>query len=362
MCNNKIIDEYLTCKTCNQEKTLDNFYMNKGYYVYKCKECHKDEYKNKTREIPRLKSKVIIEDGKIRCKVCEEEKLLCNYQKVGGDYYNGICKKCEYQRRKSKKELSEEEKLFKKGFKICKMCKETLPLDKFPSTSSIRFTKSTCKKCIGFKKRNSESYKEYQKKWGKSERGKLIRKEIDERYDKKIIELNRIKKEGNRKQRELIEIEKENNRIERGRVKQLKLEKKKEYHKLMEYYSSDEWKEIKKNRDYNKWKIKWNNDDMFAMKVRLRNLVRNSFRKKGYVKFGVKTEEILGVDFSTFKEYMESKFLDGMSWDNRGKWHIDHIIPLSSATSEDELIKLCHYSNLQPLWAEDNMKKGSKIL
>jgi hypothetical protein len=51
-----------------------------------------------------------------------------------------------------------------------------------------------------------------------------------------------------------------------------------------------------------------------------------------------------------------------MSWDNQGQWHIDHIIPLASAKSEEELYKLCHFTNLQPMWAVDNIKKGSKIL
>jgi hypothetical protein len=52
-----------------------------------------------------------------------------------------------------------------------------------------------------------------------------------------------------------------------------------------------------------------------------------------------------------------------MTWDNygRGGWHIDHIIPSSSAIDIESLIKLQHYTNLQPLWAIDNMKKGSKL-
>ena len=51
-----------------------------------------------------------------------------------------------------------------------------------------------------------------------------------------------------------------------------------------------------------------------------------------------------------------------MSWELMGKHiHIDHIIPLSSAKSKKELFNLCHYTNLQPLWAEDNLKKGDKI-
>jgi hypothetical protein len=51
-----------------------------------------------------------------------------------------------------------------------------------------------------------------------------------------------------------------------------------------------------------------------------------------------------------------------MTWDNRSEWHLDHIIPLSSAKTEEELYKLCHYTNLQPLWAVENMKKGNKIV
>jgi len=50
-----------------------------------------------------------------------------------------------------------------------------------------------------------------------------------------------------------------------------------------------------------------------------------------------------------------------MSWDNYGEWHIDHIIPLCSATTVEELEKLCHYTNLQPLWAEENLFKGGKM-
>jgi hypothetical protein len=51
-----------------------------------------------------------------------------------------------------------------------------------------------------------------------------------------------------------------------------------------------------------------------------------------------------------------------MSWDNMGKWHIDHIIPISSACGEVDLIKLNHYTNLQPLWEVDNLKKSNKII
>ena len=72
--------------------------------------------------------------------------------------------------------------------------------------------------------------------------------------------------------------------------------------------------------------------------------------------------EILGCDWITAHNYLECRFTEGMNWNNYGEWHIDHIIPLASAKSNEELITLCHYTNLQPLWAFDNLSKGSKIL
>ena len=73
-----------------------------------------------------------------------------------------------------------------------------------------------------------------------------------------------------------------------------------------------------------------------------------------------KTQDLLGCSYETLRSHLEPMFRDGMSWDNKGKWHIDHIIPLSSAKTKSELEDLCHYRNLQPLWASENIKKGNK--
>ena len=75
-----------------------------------------------------------------------------------------------------------------------------------------------------------------------------------------------------------------------------------------------------------------------------------------------KTFDIVGCSPEFVKEHLEKQFIEGMTWENQGKWHIDHIIPLSSAKTEEEVYKLCHYTNLQPLWAEDNLRKSNKIL
>ena len=71
----------------------------------------------------------------------------------------------------------------------------------------------------------------------------------------------------------------------------------------------------------------------------------------------------LGCDGCFLKKYIEDQFTDGMSWERRSEIHIDHIIPFSAfdLTNEEERAKCCHYSNLQPLWARDNMQKAANI-
>ena len=96
-------------------------------------------------------------------------------------------------------------------------------------------------------------------------------------------------------------------------------------------------------------------------KQRMRANIRGAFKRRGYKK-NTNSFIILGEEWSVVKDYFESLFQEGMSWDNIGKWHIDHIIPLSGTETEEEVIRLCHYTNLQPLWAEDNWEKSDKIL
>ncbi len=103
------------------------------------------------------------------------------------------------------------------------------------------------------------------------------------------------------------------------------------------------------------------NDPIFKLKKRLRSRLTDFFNKRKYRK-ECKTKEIIGASFDIIKAHIESQFLLGMTWDNHGNWHIDHIIPLAFAKTEDEAIKLCHYTNLQPLWAIDNLKKGKNML
>ncbi len=72
-------------------------------------------------------------------------------------------------------------------------------------------------------------------------------------------------------------------------------------------------------------------------------------------------EDYLGCYINDYKKYIASQFIRGMNWNNYGDWHIDHIIPLKyDSPSLDDIINRLHYSNTQPLWASDNIKKGNR--
>jgi hypothetical protein len=74
------------------------------------------------------------------------------------------------------------------------------------------------------------------------------------------------------------------------------------------------------------------------------------------------TLTLLGCSIFEFYIHIENQFQKGMTWSNQGKWHIDHIMPLSSADTLEEKIRLFHYTNCQPLWAKDNLSKSDKII
>lgn len=113
--------------------------------------------------------------------------------------------------------------------------------------------------------------------------------------------------------------------------------------------------------NYQRRRIK--TDLFFRFSRATRNLITKAFKRNKRNKFKkqVKAELLLGCTFTEFRVYLAKQFLPGMSLENHGEWHIDHIIPLASAKTQAEIEALCHYTNLQPLWAEDNLRKSSKI-
>jgi hypothetical protein len=115
---------------------------------------------------------------------------------------------------------------------------------------------------------------------------------------------------------------------------------------------------MERNNEYHKEyiKAKRQTDVLFRIKCSFRARLYHFINKKNK-----NTLEYLGLSLDEYKIYLSKMFDNNMNWNNYGEWHIDHIIPLSSAKNEEELIRLFHYTNTQPLWAKDNLKKSNKI-
>ena len=140
------------------------------------------------------------------------------------------------------------------------------------------------------------------------------------------------------------------------------------------FYRNRWWKSIEparrkvygrwsENRDnYNKWRNKRkDNDPKFHLDSNIASAISSSLRgRKGWRKW----EELVGYSAEDLMRHLETSFNNGMTWDNYGKWHVDHIIPKNSfnyTSPEDKEFKECwELKNLQPLWAGDNLRKSSK--
>lgn len=132
-----------------------------------------------------------------------------------------------------------------------------------------------------------------------------------------------------------------------------------------------------------KKKQKYAEDSLYASRIKSKNKERASIRAKSDINFykrrlvyaslnsaiknnakAGKTINALGCSIADLKKHLESRFKDGMSWNNYGRfgWTIDHIKPLSSfdLTNDDQFMKASHYTNLQPLWWQENITKGNK--
>lgn len=143
----------------------------------------------------------------------------------------------------------------------------------------------------------------------------------------------------------------------------------KEYHKQWHQdnkekanASSKQWVSNNRTRYNESAKQRKQIDPLYKLSCNIRTLILVAFNKKNHRKKS-KTTEILGCTFEEFKQHLESQFEPWMNWGNRGSkdvsgpnitWDIDHIIPVSSATTEGELIKLNHYTNFQPLCSYQN--------
>ena len=103
------------------------------------------------------------------------------------------------------------------------------------------------------------------------------------------------------------------------------------------------------------------NDPAFRILISCRTRIRKAL--EGIGEKIESTKDLIGCPIEQLKSHLESQFVEGMTWDNYGEWHIDHILPCASFDLTDpEQQKECfHYTNLQPLWAVDNLSKGASV-
>jgi len=150
------------------------------------------------------------------------------------------------------------------------------------------------------------------------------------------------------------EINKEKLKIQKKTYNELNKEKRKVQKKA--------WYESNKIKIFEQRKNRLKTDIQYKLSVNLRSRLRRAIN--GNYKSGSAVKD-LGCTIEEFKIYLESKFLPEMSWDNHSLngWHIDHIKPLSSfdLTDRQQFLEACHYTNLQPLWAKDNLFKSDTV-
>lgn len=219
------------------------------------------------------------------------------------------------------------------------------------------FTGRMCKPCK--KARDSDGY----------ERNKVKRLEVNAAYrvnnQEKIRAINAAYYAGNREKLDAKSRQYRLDNLERCR----KLEdiRSKKSRALDPNFKSKVTSYRVANREkFNAWRASWKrnrlkSDPIFYLETSVRNRLNEAIRRCGYTKRS-KTLQALGCDWEFFKLHIERQFLSGMSWEKIGsEIHIDHITPMASAKSLDDVLALSHFTNLRPMWAKDNQSKGARI-
>lgn len=226
--------------------------------------------------------------------------------------------------------------------KTCTKCKVEKDL--------TEFNKDKTKKS-GYDSRCKSCKKIYNKQWD------TLNKEYRKEY--RLKNLDKIKEKNKKyylENKDIRSLYYKNNQDKINHYRRKNIDKKRKYQK--EYDLNNKEKKRLYNKEYSRKRRL--TDPLFKLSTNIRHLINISFKRQGHSKKS-KTYKILGCTSEEFKTYIENQFTDGMSWDNQGNWHLDHIYPVSLAKDEEHLLKLNHHTNFQPLWAVDNIRKSNKI-
>ena len=236
--------------------------------------------------------------------------------------------------------------------KLCSRCKQRKPFELFPKDRNRSDGYSYwCKQCR----------KEYnQIPTVKASRQAWEQKRYTEDSEYRAIRVRSSKISQDKLMADPVRKEKKNAKgrlYDRERRKDPIVQEKERLYNV-EYVRRPEVIEHRKKKRDDKMK----NHPTFKIEMNLRRRIRSAI-KDGYGERAFKTIELIGCSWLEVREHLESQFTEGMTWDNYGKWHQDHIRPCASFDLRDPIQQqeCFHYTNLQPLWAFDNMSKGSKV-
>lgn len=380
--------ETKVCNKCNIEKPVSEFYLRKdtGKYRNVCRACRHKPY-------PESENDKLFKEHKRRCKICEEIKDLNEfYFRKEIQRYRLECKKCLLKKQSKNKTRKEKVLKFKEKKEkqiieepkryICKSCNVEKDIKEF------RETKNKNKDCIV---RHFRICYECEKKKNNERHFKRKLQDPKKRLKYEVEQENLILKKQNKKKcliclqvKDLSEYyfrqDINNYRLwckecEKRRTKSFYTENKEEVlQKQRQYYKDNRKLMLERKKEYadthkeqlrlyhTKYvKDRRRNDEIFKFKSQIRHLINMSFRRQGLQKWG-KTEEIVGCDLKYLREHLLKTYKKnyGYEWNGKEEVHIDHIKPLATAKNEEEILKLCHYTNLQLLKAKDNIDKKDK--
>lgn len=237
--------------------------------------------------------------------------------------------------------------------KICTKCGEEKPLSQFNKDKHHfdGFT-SSCKKCRSeyakeYHKQNAEKRIASYRAWASNNK-EYVKSKTREYYEAHI---DQIKEYDRKRYSENIDKHRENSRKYRMEHLEERLKKGREHYAQNKKYYSD-WQSNKRK-----------SDPTYRLNHNISNHIRISLQGN---KAGRSWEKLVGYTLSQLKTHLEKQFTEGMSWDNYGQWHIDHIIPKTAfnySTAECIDFKRCwSLKNLRPLWSLDNFSKSNKLM
>jgi len=285
------------------------------------------------------------------CNKCLIEKEIVDFPKKGC-----VCKSCvsEYKKeyaKRNKDKIKEYRKLYsisnEKTIKERKKKYREENKDKIQNNKKEYYEKNKDKiksKVEEYYQNNKDEKLKYGHEWHEKNREEILIRQKKYREENKE-EISLKKKEWYQENKDKVK------KYQKDNKDHLTSKKREHYHK-----NKDRYNEL--NRIY--IRNKKSNNPLYKLSCSIRTLITQSFKLR-YTKKAKKTIEILGCTFDEFKIHIESKFTKEMSWDNYATyWQLDHIIPVSWAKTEEEIYKLNHYTNFQPLEWRENISKGNR--